>query len=314
MPDKLFPGVSHQDIIDQENRARIKNISLQQMQELKYRASLESQKKQEQEKKQYEFNITVDYFFNKYGNFGHTVAHQFKKFLFRQSVTLGCFYALFGMASVGELVATDSSKNLMHPVISASDIRILENNTNEYSIVPVLQYITNPALETYNFANIFRPDVYKSFTHTYKPENKTVSFVDWRILRAYIGLIMVLLYAGYGLRHIIHSRRYKKHTIKKLLIAWEHNDFETIDKLLNITTRGRLARMAGKIVDEMSGDDRAAFEKIINGDINVSKYTAIKIMQGHLKKHPSDIQKIMDTFDERSIPDVIKLKYMSKTK
>ena len=44
----------------------------------------------------------------------------------------------------------------------------------------------------------------------------------------------------------------------------------------------------------------------------MSVETAVAVMEGHLKSHPEDMKLVSDTFDENSIPDIIKQKYTSK--
>jgi len=57
----------------------------------------------------------------------------------------------------------------------------------------------------------------------------------------------------------------------------------------------------------MSADKRVYFDMILDGRINIRKNDtflkmATHIMQGHLAKHPHDINKIIDVYDWRSVP------------
>lgn len=95
-----------------------------------------------------------------------------------------------------------------------------------------------------------------------------------------------------------------------------HND--TVDMMLdleefkgnyNLNTY-QVARMINNMSDiirEMSADKRVYFDMILDGRINIRKNDtflkmATHIMQGHLAKHPNDINKILDVYNWRSVP------------
>ena len=70
------------------------------------------------------------------------------------------------------------------------------------------------------------------------------------------------------------------------------------------------------VIKGMSQDNRIYFDMLMNGDINIKNNKvfmdmAVAVMTGHLESHPEDAQLILDTFEEKSLPDV--LLYKCKT-
>lgn len=88
---------------------------------------------------------------------------------------------------------------------------------------------------------------------------------------------------------------------------------------LNTEKVKKLVNIANDIIERMSADERVYFDMLMNDNINIAdkdtmKQFATAIMVGHLEKHPSDIEKIMEIFDERTIPKVVLDKMSSKSR
>ena len=69
----------------------------------------------------------------------------------------------------------------------------------------------------------------------------------------------------------------------------------------------------------MSADERIYFDMLMNDDINIADKETIKqfatsIMLGHLESHPSDARKILEIFDEYTIPGAVLNKISSRTR
>lgn len=83
---------------------------------------------------------------------------------------------------------------------------------------------------------------------------------------------------------------------------------------LNDKSMEKLINMCPEIISNMSADDRVYFDMLLNGDIEIAnnetfKNMAISVMQGHLKAHPEDLKKVMSTFDEKSIVEILSYMY-----
>lgn len=78
--------------------------------------------------------------------------------------------------------------------------------------------------------------------------------------------------------------------------------------ILNTHHVKRLVRVVPHIIQRMSSEERIYFDMLMDGKINIQDNKtfmdmAVAIMMGHLDSHPKDAQLILDTFDERSLPD-----------
>lgn len=65
------------------------------------------------------------------------------------------------------------------------------------------------------------------------------------------------------------------------------------------------------IIESMSADKRVYFDMLMSGKIDIKNNKtfmdmAIAIMSGHLQSHPEDAKLILDTFEEKSLPDVVR--------
>lgn len=75
-----------------------------------------------------------------------------------------------------------------------------------------------------------------------------------------------------------------------------------------------LTSVAKSIISEMSSEYRIYFDMIIEGKINAENKKdmlslATTIMEGHLSQHPEDINKVLEVFNEHSVPEHLFAKY-----
>lgn len=80
----------------------------------------------------------------------------------------------------------------------------------------------------------------------------------------------------------------------------------------------KIIQIAPDIVKNMSKDSRVYFDMIMDGQVSVEdeKFLniATSIMVGHLESHPEDMERVMATFDEKSIPQEVLAMRMQREK
>lgn len=80
----------------------------------------------------------------------------------------------------------------------------------------------------------------------------------------------------------------------------------------------KIIQVAPDIVKNMSKDSRVYFDMIMDGKVSVEDENflniATAIMVGHLKTHPEDMERVMSTFDEKSIPQEVLAMRMQREK
>lgn len=310
MAKQLFPGVSEQDIINQEQQKIKAAEQERKKQEAMKKAAQELKQKQEQEKQQQDFEKKVKYLYRKFGKFRKDLNWEIKHFIKRQSIMLGLFYSLF---IFGSLPTAEKGINLLRFAVSASDEKaadkkitkkIYEADEEDKEIAKAyFAYFMNPLKETYNFPAIFDKNAY-GFDENY-------DLFNYEAIRAWIGLISVIWCAALSVSNIKSKKKGETTHIRQILEAWENNDFKSMDFLININKETDLNGMAEQIFSHLSKKDKTMFEKMMNGEAKFDVKTAVAIMEGHFKSHPEDVKLVFDTFDERSIPDAIKEKYAS---
>lgn len=298
---KLFPGVTEQDIKKQEQAKREAGEKAKKKHEAFLEAENQLNTKKEQERQEQEFNRVVEEFYQKFGDKVQDLKRRLKEFVFTQFIFLGVMHGiwLFGHAEPDkDAYGYDKGINFFELALSESDSEAAEKtakNTGSEAL-GVARYFMNPTLETYNFANIFRKESYIALKNQ-----------DLRVFRAYAGLALIITAAAGLIYGASEDKKNKINDIKKLLILWQQNNLVDI-KMQEFVNKD----MIGKIISHMSGQNAKCFQQIINGEKSVSFETAVKIMEGHLKAHPEDLQMVLDVFDERSIPSEIKAMAVTK--
>ena len=81
-----------------------------------------------------------------------------------------------------------------------------------------------------------------------------------------------------------------------------------IDLKLDSNTVSRLLKVLHYIVEDMSEEERVYFDilmdkKVESQDTKAVKDFAVAVLKGHLKSHPEDAQRILDAFEEKTIPE-----------
>ena len=323
MTKQLFPGVSEQDM---ENKEKQKQAELEQdrkkAEKIK-RAAEELKLKAEQEKQRQDFEKKVNHLYFRFGEFRKTLDKEIRRFIGKQATVLGIFYFMFlfgslptaekginvfGLApSETDAKAADKRYSKQYYSLSEEDQKLEKKET----LKAFFTYLTNPLKESYDFSTIFKKEAYKSFSESWSFKDNDL--IDWRVIRAYVGLIAVILCAAWNIQNIKEDKKEKTQHIRKILAAWKNNDFAKLDSLVNSYSKGSDVNiMMLKIISHLSKKDQTVFEKLITGDAKMSVETAVAVMEGHLKSHPEDMKLVLDTFDENSIPDIIKQKYTSK--
>ena len=320
MTKQLFPGVSEQDM---ENREKQKQAKLEQdrkkAEEIK-RAAEELKLKAEQEKQRQDFEKKVNHLYFRFGEFRKTLDKEIRRFIGKQATVLGIFYFMF---LFGSIPAEEKGINIFGLAPSETDVKAGDKKLSKqfYSLSEEDQklekqetlkaffaYLTNPLKETYDFSTIFKKEAYKSFSESWSFKDNDL--IDWRIIRAYVGLIAVILCAAWNIQNIEEDKEEKTQHIRKILAAWKNNDFAKLDSLVNSYSKGSdVNMMMLKIISHLSKKDQTVFEKLITGDAKMSVETAVAVMEGHLKSHPEDMKLVMSAFDERSIPKEVMAMY-----
>ena len=328
MTKQLFPGVSEQDMKNKEKQKQAKLEQDRKKAEEIKRAAEELKLKAEQEKQRQNLKKKADFLYLRFGEFRKTLDKEIRKFIGRQAILLGVFYTMFGIGSFGDH-EDDKGINLFVPAVSKTDIEAAEAHyKGRYSLdeqelektdfrKSLWAYITNPVKETYDFSTLFDGDAYKQFVKSLHPSEVRdngyyIPFVDWRVIRAYVGLIAVILCAAWSVKTVKEDKTAKTKHIREILTAWEQNDFKKLDGFMHTVFSSDgvdVMKLAAKIIQHLSKKDQTVFEKLITGDVKVSVETAVAVMEGHLKSHPEDMELVMSTFDERSIPEEVMAMY-----
>ena len=99
-------------------------------------------------------------------------------------------------------------------------------------------------------------------------------------------------------------------------------DLEKYGKEYNLNTRKieRLIAVSDDIIQKICADNPFYFDMLIKGDFAIKnpeayKKMASEVILGHLKSHPSDAQRVLDIFNEKSIPENVlqKIKKLQKS-
>ena len=135
---------------------------------------------------------------------------------------------------------------------------------------------------------------------------------DW-----YLTVGMILTFAAFSLAGtgISAKKNYKKDVKATQTQVDIMLEIERLAKKHNLdaTAAKKIVKVAPEIIKHMSADSRVYFDMIMDGkvsieDENFSNVTAA-IMTGHLYTHPEDMELVVSTFDERSIPETVMAMY-----
>ena len=138
----------------------------------------------------------------------------------------------------------------------------------------------------------------------------------------YLTMGMIVVFAAFSLAGTVISanKSYKKDL--KAAKA-QVNIMLAIEKLakehkMDPSVAKKIIQIAPDIVKNMSKDSRVYFDMIMDGQVSVEdeKFLdiATSIMVGHLESHPEDMERIMTTFYEKSIPQEVLAMRMQREK
>lgn len=126
----------------------------------------------------------------------------------------------------------------------------------------------------------------------------------------YVNVSLLVVIACTYFRSLMVPALQNKKSIKK-----QKRVIDAMDELktlgctykLNGKSFEHVIKLCPEIIANMAADERAYFDMLIDGDIDVvnnKQYrdTAVHIMAGHLKEHPRDLQKIMDAINDKTLP------------
>ena len=79
----------------------------------------------------------------------------------------------------------------------------------------------------------------------------------------------------------------------------------------------KLLKIVPEVRSRMSAAERVYFEMLMNGDLQIIndktfRAMATAVMKGHLRSHPEDIKRILDVFDNDSIPQEFLSEFKSR--
>lgn len=126
----------------------------------------------------------------------------------------------------------------------------------------------------------------------------------------YVNISLLVIIACSCVRSLIipgiKNRKSMNHQ-KRVIDAMQELKLLGCTYKLNGKSFEHVIKLCPEIIANMAADERAYFDMLIDGDIDVvnnKQYrdTAVHIMAGHLKEHPTDLQKIMDAINDKTLP------------
>lgn len=289
---RLFPGVSEEDILENE----------------RYEQLMQQSEQEEEKQKQLEDQARKLYL--KFGKKLSTIATESKRFVVKQAMMLTGLYALYG---IGLAFTKHEHNNLFTKTVSITDLAKANDvyQRTKSKGAKTWALLTNPVKETYSFSNLF--DLHADYSAQTLTKPSVTHLSDLRAIRAYLGLASIIYFMLIALQNVSADKKKKIAKAKEILTLWSNGNFDKIHieneqdyEEEDIEQEETVIEMLENVVSHLSSQDAAAFKKIMAGATNIPFDTAIQIIQGHLKTHPTDLHLISETFDERSIPEEIK--------
>ena len=173
--------------------------------------------------------------------------------------------------------------------------------SHQNSYEPEMQEYVGPSMDNRTYVEAVK-DAYIPF---YK--GKFDPHITW-MANVCFQIILALVCVGIALRQK-SKRKEQEHDIDVMLeiekLAKEHQ--------LDATATKKMLSVAPEIVKHMSEDSRVYFDMIMDGKVSTTDENfmniASAVMAGHLQTHPEDLELVMSTFDERSIPNEVMAMY-----
>lgn len=316
---KLFPGVTQEDIVNKERQAelaaeqaRLAEEAAAKKAEAERIARVQAEAKQQEEAARTAARRKYAMPYNTYIEPDNTVWKAFGIL----GVVMTAFYLICGSAHKGEIKYYEDWW-----LNQASEAKKAQKKYKWYN---TLYHAWNPVSD--GFYGYWEDDPYgqdigrfyigfdKDSIGKFKPTGtwyfNIVSF-----------LTMLSIAIGVSIdqkKRINETKQENKLNIKAVDMML---DLQKLGKEYNLNTEQvqKLVSLTPQIISDMSRDERVYFDMLMNGDIEIAENKtflgmATAIMDGHLKKHPEDMQRVLEVFDEKSIPESLIQKYASKTR
>lgn len=130
------------------------------------------------------------------------------------------------------------------------------------------------------------------------------------------ALLAIFIYLGYKKRTQNHENA--AGDAARMMLDWRElgTAYPFDEKQLKAIMNDRFAR---DVIAGMSEAESVWFEMLLDGDIEIAetpefKNMATAIMRRHLEKHPEAIERILEKFDQNSIPNEFVSNYVPKPK
>lgn len=126
----------------------------------------------------------------------------------------------------------------------------------------------------------------------------------------YVNISMLLIIACSCVRSLVipgvKNRKSMKHQ-KRVIDAMNELKLLGCTYKLNDKSFEHVIKVCPEIIANMAADERVYFDMLMDGDIDVvnnKQYRdmAVHIMAGHLREHPTDLQKIMNAINNKTLP------------
>ena len=168
---RLFPGVSEEDILENE----------------RYEQLMQQSEQEEEKQKQLEDQARKLYL--KFGKKLSTIATESKRFVVKQAMMLTGLYALYG---IGLAFTKHEHNNLFTKTVSITDLAKANDvyQRTKSKGAKTWALLTNPVKETYSFSNLF--DLHADYSAQTLTKPSVTHLSDLRAIRAYLGLASII--------------------------------------------------------------------------------------------------------------------------
>lgn len=183
---------------------------------------------------------------------------------------------------------------------------------DEYERIPgdyEYGYNSDGELEIYNYA-----DGWEKTTYRVENEPSKFSKITLQVSVGMLAVVLLQVLAIYGLnRKARKIEGMQKSGIRAMLDIAKQNPDVKIDERALAT----LLEIAPAVVSRMSEAEAVYFEMLMDGRLEIIENKtfydmAVAIMEGWLRKHPKDMERVLTVFDRDSIPQGLMQKYGSR--
>jgi len=180
---------------------------------------------------------------------------------------------------------------------------------DEYDRIPggyEYGYNSDGELEMYNYSGGYQKS-------TYRVENEPSKFskITLQVSVSMLAVVLLQVLVIYGLnRRADKIHGMQKSGIRTMLDMANQNPDIKIDERALST----LLKIAPEVVSNMSEAEAVYFEMLMDGHLEIVENKtfydmAIAVMEGWLRTHPKDMERVLTVFDRDSIPQELMQKY-----